>query len=90
MHSWNAELLRPRGIRFNAISPGPTDTPLFDKPGSPFPDGKAARAALTPDIPVGRFGTAREIADLVVHLASDESAYTVDQDILADGGRHIL
>jgi NAD(P)-dependent dehydrogenase (short-subunit alcohol dehydrogenase family) len=89
MRSWNAELLGSRGIRFNAVSPGPVDTPLYDKPGSPFTDGAAAQAALAPDIPVGRFGRPREIADLVVHLASDESAYTVGQDIVADGGRHL-
>jgi len=72
---------------FNAVSPGPVETPLYDKLGIP----DAYRAQVTKDIistiPAGRFGTPAEIAKAVVYLASDESAWTVGSEIVVDGGR---
>jgi NAD(P)-dependent dehydrogenase (short-subunit alcohol dehydrogenase family) len=49
-----------------------------------FPDG--ARARLTRDIPLGRLGTAREVADLVVYLLSDESRFVTGAEFAIDGG----
>jgi NAD(P)-dependent dehydrogenase (short-subunit alcohol dehydrogenase family) len=91
MRSWNADLLKSHGIRFNAISPGPVDTPLYSKFGV---EGSAQRAAMleaiSSGIPVGRMGMPGEIAEAVVYLASDASAFTVGQDLVLDGGQTVL
>lgn len=75
-----------RGIRVNAISPGPITTPLYGKLGLSEADLKAVSASLTSKVPVGRFGSAAEIAKAVVFLASDETAFAVGAEILIDGG----
>ncbi|MCJ2074017.1 SDR family oxidoreductase [Methylobacterium sp. J-030] len=76
-----------RAVRFNAVSPGPVRTPLYDKLGIP----DAYRAQVDKDIrssiPAGRFGTAEEVADAVVYLASDEARWTLGAEIVVDGGR---
>ena len=72
-----------RGIRVNAVSPGPVATPLYGKLGMSAADTDAMAAAK---IPAGRFGTPGEIARAVVFLASDESAYTVGSELIIDGG----
>lgn len=72
-----------RGIRVNAISPGPVTTPLYGKLGMSEADTRAMAAAK---VPVGRFGTPTEIAKAVVFFASDESAYTVGSELIIDGG----
>ncbi|PWW03732.1 NAD(P)-dependent dehydrogenase (short-subunit alcohol dehydrogenase family) [Hoeflea marina] len=76
-----------RGVRFNAVSPGPVDTPLYDKLG--IPDGYRAQvdSDIRAGIPAGRFGTPGEVADAVVYLASDESRWTLGAEIVVDGGR---
>jgi NAD(P)-dependent dehydrogenase (short-subunit alcohol dehydrogenase family) len=75
-----------RGIRVNAVSPGPVSTPLYNKLGLAETDLKQIADSIQNKVPVGRFGTAREIADAVVFFASDESAYTVGSELLMDGG----
>ena len=80
----SAELLQ-RGIRFNAVSPGPIDTPLYDKLG--VPDREQINKDIIAGIPAGRFGSAAEVAKAVVYLASDDSAWTVGSEIVVDGGR---
>jgi NAD(P)-dependent dehydrogenase (short-subunit alcohol dehydrogenase family) len=75
-----------RGIRVNAVSPGPVSTPLYNKLGLAETDLKQIADSIQNNVPVGRFGTAREIADAVVFFASDESAYTVGSELLMDGG----
>ncbi len=82
----SSELL-PRGIRFNAISCGPVDTPLFDKLGIPDAYREQATADITATIPAGRYGQPAEIAQAVTYLASDESAWTIGSEIVLDGGR---
>jgi NAD(P)-dependent dehydrogenase (short-subunit alcohol dehydrogenase family) len=77
----------PRGIRFNAISPGPVDTPLYDKLGVPDAYREQMNKDITAGIPAGRFGTAAEVAKAVVYLAADESAWTIGSEIVVDGGR---
>lgn len=72
-----------RGIRVNAVSPGPVSTPIYGKLGVPEADLKAAILA---QIPVKRFGDPIEIAKAIVFLASDESAYTVGSELVIDGG----
>ena len=75
-----------RGIRVNAVSPGPISTPLYGKLGFSEADLKRAAAAIQAQVPAGRFGTPREIADAVVFLASDESAFAVGSELMIDGG----
>ena len=81
----SGELL-PRGIRVNAVSPGPIATPLHGKIGM----GDAEIKGLVGQIPLGRRGSPREIADAVVFLASDESAFTVGSELIIDGGMSTL
>jgi NAD(P)-dependent dehydrogenase (short-subunit alcohol dehydrogenase family) len=75
-----------RGIRVNAVSPGPISTPLYSKLGMSEADLKNMAASLETKVPAGRFGNPSEIAKAVVFLASDESAYTVGTELLIDGG----
>jgi NAD(P)-dependent dehydrogenase (short-subunit alcohol dehydrogenase family) len=91
MRSWNADLLSSHGIRFNAISPGPVDTPLYAKLGIEDPGQQAAVLdGISSGIPLGRMGRSEEIAEAVVYLASDASAFTVGQDLVLDGGQTVL
>jgi NAD(P)-dependent dehydrogenase (short-subunit alcohol dehydrogenase family) len=79
-----AELL-PRGIRVNAVSPGPTETPII---GKAFPDKDVAAqlmAQMTEAIPMKRFGTAEEQAKAVLFLAFD-ATFTTGAELPVDGG----
>jgi NAD(P)-dependent dehydrogenase (short-subunit alcohol dehydrogenase family) len=71
-----------RNIRVNAVSAGPIATPLYDKLGM----GEAGLKALQDQIPVQRIGKPVEIADAVIFLASDESAFVVGSELVIDGG----
>jgi len=75
-----------RGVRVNAVSPGPIATPLSGKLGLAKADVEAMSAALLKQIPAGRFGNPSEIADAVVFLASDESEFIVGSEFIIDGG----
>jgi NAD(P)-dependent dehydrogenase (short-subunit alcohol dehydrogenase family) len=75
-----------RGIRVNAISPGPIATPLYQKLGLSETDLKSVSESLTNQVPIKRFGKPSEIADAVVFLASDESGFTVGSELIIDGG----
>jgi NAD(P)-dependent dehydrogenase (short-subunit alcohol dehydrogenase family) len=75
-----------RGVRVNAISPGPIATPLYSKLGLPQDKLKAVANSIQGQVPTGRFGSASEIAQAVVFLASDEAAFTVGSELLIDGG----
>jgi NAD(P)-dependent dehydrogenase (short-subunit alcohol dehydrogenase family) len=75
-----------RGIRVNAVSPGPVATPLYGKLGLSETDLKTVSASIKSQVPAGRFGNPSEIASAVVFLASDESAFTVGSELLIDGG----
>jgi NAD(P)-dependent dehydrogenase (short-subunit alcohol dehydrogenase family) len=75
-----------RGIRVNAVSPGPIATPLYSKLGLSAADLKATSENLQSQLPAKRFGKPAEIASAIVFLASDESAFTVGSDLIIDGG----
>ncbi|MDR9773412.1 SDR family oxidoreductase [Rhizobium hidalgonense] len=75
-----------RGIRVNAISPGPIATPLYGKLGMSEADMRAMAEGVQKQIPVGRFGDALEVAKTVVFFASDEAAYIVGSELVIDGG----
>jgi len=82
----SSELLG-RGIRVNAVSPGPVETPLYDKMGIPEAYRDQLNKDIAASIPFGRFGTPEEVAKAVLYLASDESRWTVGSEIIVDGGR---
>ncbi|CAA0080445.1 2-keto-3-deoxy-L-fuconate dehydrogenase [Halioglobus japonicus] len=75
-----------QGIRCNAICPGTVDTPSLQQRLNQFDDPQAARNEFEQRQPMGRLGSAEEIAALVVYLASDESSYTTGAIHLIDGG----
>jgi NAD(P)-dependent dehydrogenase (short-subunit alcohol dehydrogenase family) len=72
-----------RGVRVNALCPGPVDTPLLRELFAKDPD-KAARRLV--HLPMGRFAEAREIAQGALFLASDDSSYVTASTFLVDGG----
>jgi len=75
-----------QGIRANAICPGTVDTPSLQGRISAQGDAEAARRAFLARQPMGRLGSAEEIAELVVYLASDESAFMSGSALVIDGG----
>ena len=72
-----------RGVRVNALCPGPVDTPLLRELYAADP-AKAARRLI--HVPMGRFAHAREIASAALFLASDESSYVTASTFMVDGG----
>jgi NAD(P)-dependent dehydrogenase (short-subunit alcohol dehydrogenase family) len=72
-----------RGVRVNALCPGPVNTPLLQELYAKDPE-KAARRLV--HLPMGRFAEAREIATGALFLASDESSYVTASTFLIDGG----
>jgi NAD(P)-dependent dehydrogenase (short-subunit alcohol dehydrogenase family) len=75
-----------RNVRVNSISPGPITTPIFGKLGLTAEAAEQFRKDVATKVPMGRFGTTREIADAAVFLASDESSYMLGSEIVIDGG----
>ena len=71
------------GIRINAISPGPIDTPMSLRPGETDADRDKRLAGA---LPAGRAGTVAEAAAAVLWLASPEAGFTVGHDLVIDGG----
>ena len=75
--------LSERGIRANAISPGPTETKAF----SDFINhDDALREGILANIPIGHIGSPAEIASITLFLASDEASYVTGAEVIADGG----
>ncbi len=72
-----------RGVRVNALCPGPVDTPLLQELFAKDPVQAARRMV---HLPMGRFAQAREIANGALFLASDESTYVTASTFLVDGG----
>ena len=75
--------LAERGIRANAISPGPTETKGF---ADFVNDDDAVRRGIIANIPVGHIGQPSEIAAVALFLASDESSYVTGAEVITDGG----
>lgn len=72
-----------RGVRVNALSPGPVDTPLLRELFAKDPE-RAARRLI--HVPMGRFARAEEMANAVLFLAGEESSFITASNFLVDGG----
>jgi 2-keto-3-deoxy-L-fuconate dehydrogenase len=74
------------GIRCNCICPGTVESPSLEARIAAFDDPELARRNFIARQPMGRLGTAEEIAAMAVYLASDESAYATGTAFVVDGG----
>lgn len=84
--TWTTDL-KDRRIRVNAVSPGLIDTPGLNDLMASSDAAEERRTAISKSIPLGRLGTADEIANVVVFLASDDSSYIAGTELFVDGGR---
>lgn len=74
------------GVRVNAVSPGPIETPLYSKLGMPSEAVQGFAKDLIGRIPMKRFGTSAEVAKAALFLASDDSSFMTGEEIVLDGG----
>jgi len=75
-----------KGIRCNSVCPGTVDSPSLQQRLKDTGDYDAARKAFTARQPMGRLGTAEEIASIVLWLASDDAKFATGQNFIVDGG----
>jgi len=73
-------------VRCNAICPGTIETPSLQERINSYEDPEAARKTFISRQPLGRLGTAEEIAEMALYLASDAAAYTTGAIMVVDGG----
>src|SRR5215470_9149550 len=83
--TWTTDL-QDRRIRVNAISPGSIDTPGLSDLLASSEVGEERKKMISNTVPLGRFGTADEIAKAVVFLASDDASYITGTELFVDGG----
>jgi NAD(P)-dependent dehydrogenase (short-subunit alcohol dehydrogenase family) len=80
-----AELL-PQNVRVNAVSPGPTDTPVYEKQGIPAPAVPDVRRNLALMVPQRRLAAPEEIASAVLFLACDDASFMTGEELAINGG----
>jgi NAD(P)-dependent dehydrogenase (short-subunit alcohol dehydrogenase family) len=85
VRTFSAELVE-RGIRVNAISPGPIETPIYGRLDLPPEAQEEMAAAFTEQVPLKRFGAAEEVANAVLFLSSSESSFVLGHELVVDGG----
>ena len=83
--NWTLDL-KDRKIRVNVVSPGPIETPGFESLASDPEVRKQVKAGFEAGVPMGRMGTADEIAKAVVFLAADDASYVAGIELFVDGG----
>jgi NAD(P)-dependent dehydrogenase (short-subunit alcohol dehydrogenase family) len=81
-----AKEMGPFGIRLNCVAPGPIETPMLKIGLQKNKYVASEMKELKRQTPLGRYGKPEEVADLVLFLASDKSAYITGQVISIDGG----
>lgn len=74
--------LAPMGITVNSVAPGAIETPI----NKSLLEDKAKLSALLSNIPLGRLGTPRDVAEVVAFLASDKASYITGTTVFVDGG----
>jgi NAD(P)-dependent dehydrogenase (short-subunit alcohol dehydrogenase family) len=84
--SMAAELVG-RNIRVNAVAPGSTETPIFDRTGMSPEQAAELRKRFLAGIPMGRFGQPEEIAAAVAFLASSDASFITGVELDVDGGK---
>ncbi|MFM0039888.1 SDR family oxidoreductase [Paraburkholderia strydomiana] len=77
----------PRGIRVNAVGPGPIGTPFASKLGLPEEALRQSGEALAATVPFKRIGNAMEVAKAALFLAGDDTSYATGAELAVDGGR---
>jgi len=81
--------LAERGIRVNAVSPGPVETPIFGRAGISSEQSRQTKEWLQNQTLVKRMGEPEEIAEAVLYLSSDVSSFVVGAELVIDGGMTI-
>jgi NAD(P)-dependent dehydrogenase (short-subunit alcohol dehydrogenase family) len=85
VRTWAAEYVG-RGVRVNAIAPGPVETPIYAKLGLDEAGMQAWATQILGNVPMKRFASADEIAGAAAFLASADSAYMTGEELTLDGG----
>src|SRR6516162_10163967 len=75
-----------RGIRVNAVAPGPIVTPIFGRTGLPKEAVDEFAKEIVAKVPMKRFGQPEEVAGVVAFLASQDASYITGEEINVDGG----
>jgi NAD(P)-dependent dehydrogenase (short-subunit alcohol dehydrogenase family) len=83
--TWTREF-NDRGIRFNTLSPGPVETPMFNEPADSVEALSEIRAQFVAAVPLNRLGRPEEIAAAALFLASDDSSFVAGAELSVDGG----
>lgn len=78
--------LAERKIRVNAVSPGPIETPIWEKTNLTEEQIEGFAAGVPQQVPLGRFGQAEEVAKTALFLLSDEASYITGSELAVDGG----
>ncbi len=83
--SWTAEI-PVADVRFNVLSPGPIETPIYSKMGMSADQMTGFAEGMRSTVPAKRFGSAEEMATVALFLACSDSSFIAGADVVADGG----
>ncbi|WP_394841119.1 SDR family oxidoreductase [Pendulispora brunnea] len=87
--SWALELA-PEGVRVNAIAPGPTETPVFEKAGLPADAVPGLKDTFKKMVPLGRMAAVDEVAHWIVAMADPSVTWLTGQVLSVDGGMSLM